>query len=45
VIQAFQRMGAWMAKQVYWLSDAEWQRIELCCRAGGAVRIGSMIVG
>jgi transposase len=28
VIQAFQRMGAWMAKQVYWLSDAEWQRIE-----------------
>ena len=28
MIQAFQRMGAWMAKQIYWLSDAEWRRIE-----------------
>ena len=28
MIQAFQRMGSWMAKQVYWLSDAEWRRIE-----------------
>jgi transposase len=28
VIQAFQRREAWMVKQVYWLSDAEWRRIE-----------------
>ncbi|MGE0753431.1 MAG: hypothetical protein AB7K64_22915, partial [Variibacter sp.] len=28
VIQASQTMEAWMAKQVYWLSDAEWRRIE-----------------
>jgi transposase len=28
VIQGFQHMGAWMAKQGYWLSDSEWRRIE-----------------
>jgi hypothetical protein len=28
LIQAFQRREAWMAKQVYWLSDADWRRIE-----------------
>ncbi|WP_292695975.1 hypothetical protein, partial [Nitrobacter sp.] len=28
VIQAFHDLGAWMAKQVYWLSDVEWRRIE-----------------
>jgi transposase len=41
VIQAFQRMGAWMAKQVYWLSDAEWQRIETLLPRGrrGAHRV------
>ncbi|WP_319796969.1 hypothetical protein, partial [Nitrobacter sp.] len=27
VIQAFHDLGAWMAKQVYWLSDVEWRRI------------------
>ncbi len=32
-----------MAKQVYWLSDAEWRRIELLLPRGRRERIGSTI--
>ena len=32
-----------MAKQVYWLSDAEWRRIEPLLPRGRRARIGSMI--
>lgn len=36
---------AWMAKRLIWLSDAEWARIERCCRAVARVRIGWMTGG
>jgi hypothetical protein len=32
-----------MAKQVYWLSDAERRRIEPCCQVVGVGHIGPMI--
>jgi hypothetical protein len=32
-----------MGKQVYWLSDAEWRRIEPLLSRGRKGRIGSMI--
>jgi len=41
VIQGFRIEEALMRKQLYWLSDSEWKRLEpLLPRGGGAARIG-----